>query len=207
MFHPESFRRVGRAGEWEWYRGAMRAVPGRWLLAKEVEGEDWLLTLNLEQIRADMAIRPPERFRWQSPNPQWIRFPLSLDDRQAMTDQNPETAWIVRYTRNWHIMLDFGQGVSLRAVRLLGDPKDKFFQLQGSLDGKTWHLIHAIPWWVWAGAQLLPYGREYPNPNRWKEQTILLCAPNWIRYLQIRSTPVAGHIALRELQVILQQRH
>jgi len=204
IFHPESFRNVGAQDQWERYRWLMTTVlPSEWVLRRKQELEDVLLVLDLERIRRDLDVRPPDRWNWASLHPEQVQAPASPDARQAITDGDPTTAWVTRYTEGWHVTVDFGQDISLQAVRVFTDPKDKILYLWGSSDGSTWRPVHTVPWWVWAGARLLPDGRVYPDPAYGKDRPVLLCAPNRIRYLKLTSSPVAGHIAVRELQVIL----
>ncbi|GBC84883.1 hypothetical protein HRbin11_01318 [bacterium HR11] len=204
IFHPESFRNVGTQDQWERYRRLMTALlPPEWVLRRKQELEDVLLVLNLEQIRRDLAVRPPTRWNWQSPASAQVLEPAAPAARQAMTDGDPETAWVTRYTDDWHVTVDFGREVSLQALRVFTDSKDKVLYLWGSSDGSSWRPVYTVPWWVWAGAHVLPDGRTYPDPTARRDRLVFLCAPNRIRYLKLTASPVAGHIAVRELQVIL----
>ncbi len=205
VFHPESFRRVGAPDQWERYRRLMAtALPPEWVLRQKQELEDVLLVLNLERIRQDISVRPPSRWTWQSPRPEQVRTPALPAARRAMTDGDPDTAWVVEYTDDWHVTVDFGRPVTLQALRVFTDPKDKILYLWGSSDGSTWRPVSTVPWWVWAGAHALPEARTYPDPERWRDRPVLLCAPNRVRYLKLTTSPVAGRIAVRELQVLLQ---
>jgi hypothetical protein len=206
VFHPASFRRVGAENLWQYYRQAIETLPAGWVHRRVQELEDVLLVLNLERIRRDLDVRPPDRWNWASLHPEQVQAPASPDARQAITDGDPTTAWVTRYTEGWHVTVDFGQDISLQAVRVFTDPKDKILYLWGSSDGSTWRPVYTVPWWVWAGARLLPDGRVYPDPSHGKDRPVLLCAPNRIRYLKLTSSPMAGHIAVRELQVILVQK-
>jgi hypothetical protein len=204
VFHPQSFRNVGREAEWEWYRRALTTLPPRWVLRYEQEREDILITLNLEQIRRDMPIVPPRRFRWESPRADQIRFPVDPEARRALTDGDPSTVWVVPYTEEWHLRLDLGAERSVRAVRILGDPKPKDFTVWSSTDGQAWRSVPVIPWWLWVGVRHLPEAREYPDPQAWAGRAVLLCAPNRTRYLKITTTPVAGRIAVQDLFLVLE---
>lgn len=204
VFHPAVFRAVGRADEWARYQQALRSLPPTWVRRYEQELEDVLITLDVERIRQDMAIRPPRRFHWIAPDRGWWQFPPATASREALSDGNPTTAWVVPYTETWHLQWDWGTLRHVRAVRILGDPKDKRFLLWGSNDGQTWHPIPAIPGWVWAGARRLPEARIYPNPNASSGKTILLCAPNQTRYLRITATPVAGSIGVSDVQFVFE---
>ncbi len=205
VFHPAVFRAVGRADEWEWYRQALRGLPPAWVRSYEQELEDVLIVLDVERIRRDMAIEPPRRFRWSVPAPDQWQSPEAPADRQALSDGDPTTAWVVPYTEAWHLRWDGGVSRRIRAVRIVGDPKDKTFFLWGSTDGQTWRPIPTVPWWVWAGARQLPEARTYPDPGNWRGKHVLLCAPNQTRYLKITATPVAGHIAVAEVQFVLEE--
>jgi hypothetical protein len=74
------------------------------------------------------------------------------------------------------------------------------FFLSGSVDGRTWTPIPTVPGWIWVGLRRLPYAREYPADR--PGHTVLLCARNWTRYVRVTSTRVAGHIAIRDIQMI-----
>jgi len=74
--------------------------------------------------------------------------------------------------------------------------------LAGSMDGRSWSPVYAVPWSVWAGARLLPDGTVCPA-YRWDpERVVLLCAANTLRYLRVTSSPVAGHVVLSEVQAV-----
>jgi len=202
VFHPAAFRAVGADGEWVRYRQALSRLPPAWVQARIQEIEDVLLVLNLERIRQDLAVQVPARWTWRSPEPSRLFAPTSPEARRAMTDGDPDTAWVTRYTDDWHLTVDFGHRVTVQAVRVLTDPKDKDFYLWGSADGVTWVPVYTVPWWVWAGTRALPDARAYPNPEHWKDRVVMLCVPRPVRYLKLTASPVAGHIAVREFQAI-----
>lgn len=152
-----------------------------------------MITLDVERIRQDMASGRPDAFTGSPRTEAGGSFP-----------RRPPTAWVVPYTETWHLRWDGGTPRHVRAVRILGDPKDKRFLLWGSNDGQTWHPIPAIPGRVWAGARRLPEARIYPNPNASSGKTILLYAPNQTRYLRITATPVAGSIGVSDVQFVFE---
>jgi len=54
----------------------------------------------------------------------------------------------------------------LQALRLGKAPKEQMFWFAGSMDGRSWSPVYAVPWSVWAGARLLPDGTVCPA-YRW----------------------------------------
>lgn len=200
VFHAGLFSRLGQDELFRRYEQSVDQLPRAWVRRLErVEG-DVLLTLNLEQIRQDLWVAPPPSWRWASVPPSQVQVPVEPPARTAITDGDPRTVWTIPYTGDWQVWIDLGRPVYVRAIRIRHDPKDKMFFLSGSADGQDWTPIHTVPWWIWVGLRRLPYAREYPSDR--PGQAVLLCTRNWVRYLRITSTRVAGHIAIRDIQLI-----
>jgi len=200
VFHADLFRRLGQEDLWRRYEQAVTQLPRDWVRRLERVEEDILLTLNLEQIRQDLWVAPPSSWRWSSVPAGQVQIPTEPVAQSAITDGDPRTVWVAPYRETWEIQIDLGRPVYLQAVRIRHDPKDKMFFLSGSVDGRTWTPIPTVPGWIWVGLRRLPYAREYPADR--PGHTVLLCARNWTRYVRVTSTRVAGHIAIRDIQII-----
>jgi hypothetical protein len=202
LVYGSVFHMIGQDAQWEWYQRALLTVPAEWIQKRAYQLQDVLLVLDLEHIRRDFRLNPPKHFRWRSPRPEAVLVPTDPDARAALTDGRWDTAWVTRDPESWQVVLDFGEPVHLQALRLGKAPKEQMFWLAGSMDGRSWSPVYAVPWSVWAGARLLPDGTVYPA-YRWDpERVVLLCAANTLRYLRVTSSPVAGHVVLSEVQAV-----